>query len=136
MQKMRECLLIDDDQDDQEIFKMCIDKVSGDINCTTMDDAPMAIAMLNANPGYIPGHIFIDMNMPKMNGIECLKVLRTMERLNATKIFMYSTTSVQSSLDEAKQSGASGFIIKPSTAPELREILSKLFSTVPEQTGT
>jgi len=71
-----------------------------------------------------------------MNGIECLKVLRTMERLNATKIFMYSTTSVQSSLDEAKQSGASGFIIKPSTAPELREILSKLFSTVPEQTGT
>ena len=128
MQKTRECLLIDDDLDDHEIFKMCIQQISGNISCKTMSDAPEAIALLT-DTDYTPDFIFVDVNMPKMSGIECLRALKGISRLANTKIFMYSTTSENSFLAETKKLGADDFIIKPSKTAELKIKLSKIFET-------
>ena len=129
---MRECLLIDDDPDDLEIFEMCIRKVSKGIHCTTISDAPEAIEMLKSNKEYVPEYIFLDVNMPKMNGVECLKVIKTIDRLSRTKVFMYSTTSSKATVDETKKLGADEFIIKPSKTIELKDKLAKIFSIVSE----
>ncbi len=124
---MRECLLIDDDLDDQEIFKLCVEKVCQDVRFMGLTESVEAISMLRSNADYTPDYIFLDVNMPKMNGIQCLTALRQIERLNQCKIFMYSTTSEGSMVAKSKELGASDFIVKPSRTTELKEKLIKIF---------
>jgi DNA-binding response OmpR family regulator len=125
--KKIECMVIDDDRDDQEIFQLCVDRLEKDIYCTLCDNGVEALSYLSINENYIPGYIFLDVNMPKMNGIDCLKELRRIDRLNGTIIFMYSTTSESSTLAEALKSGAKDFIIKPAKTADLVKRLSSIF---------
>ena len=126
MKEPIECLIIDDDKDDQEIFMMCIDKLDTDIQCNAADDAIQALSILS-NTEYVPDFIFVDMNMPKMNGIECLKALNKMDRLKNSKIYMYSTTMEPSVLEEAIELGAADFIVKPVKTADLRDKMNKIF---------
>ena len=129
---MTNCLLIDDDVDDQEIFRMCLKKINDPINLLTMNDGVQALSHITANNDYTPDYIFIDVNMPKMNGLECLQHLKNIERLSDSKIYMYSTTSAKPSVDESIRLGANGFIIKPSKTSELIDQLSKIFKSFPK----
>lgn len=130
MQERKECLIIDDDVDDQEIFLMCMKKVNKNIHCSTANDGVEAVAMLLSNNDYKPDYIFIDVNMPKMNGIDCLRMIKNIRRLKYSKIFMYSTTSDRGTLVQSKQLGADDFIIKPSSTVELKDKLSKVLHIV------
>jgi response regulator of citrate/malate metabolism len=130
------CLIIDDDPDDQEIFLMCIRKISQDVICLTSNSGVEALAMLNANEDYIPEFIFLDVNMPKMNGIDCLKQLKTVKRLKDTKILMYSTTSESDIVNESLKIGANDFIMKPTKTGELKEKLSVIFDIVSKMDST
>jgi response regulator of citrate/malate metabolism len=123
-------MIIDDDEDDQEIFLMCVKKISDHIECLIADNGVDAISMLDSNEGYIPDYIFIDMNMPKMNGIQCLKNIKTIERLKNSQIFMYSTTFETTIVKESKELGATDFMIKPARTADLKEKLSNIFSIV------
>ncbi|MDR3681387.1 MAG: response regulator [Flavipsychrobacter sp.] len=126
---MKKCLLIEDDLDDQEIFLMCLEKVCEDVECTTMNDGVSAISMLRSNPEYVPDYIFIDVNMPKMTGIECLRILKQMEKLMNARIYMYSTTAEGLALEESKKLQASDFFIKPSNISALEEQLAMVFKS-------
>jgi len=129
---MKECLIIDDDVDDQEIFIMCLRKLNKSINCTTMNNGVEAIAMLISSEKYTPDYIFIDVNMPKMNGIDCLRIIKNVGRLQYSRIFMYSTTSEGSVLALSRELGAEDFIIKPAKTAALKEKLSVIFGIVSE----
>ncbi|MEB2778524.1 response regulator [Algoriphagus sp. D3-2-R+10] len=132
MGEIRRCLMIDDDEDDHELFKMCLKTISKDISCMGVFDGQQAIDLLMSNTGFVPHYIFLDVNMPKMNGIECLRLLRKLPNLRNTKIFMYSTTSEKSVLEESKKLGAKDYIVKPTKTAELKEKLSHIFETGPE----
>jgi response regulator of citrate/malate metabolism len=128
MRNIINCLLIDDDIDDQEIFIMTINTVNKNINCITANDGAEALILLNDQSQLIPDYIFLDVNMPKVNGVECLKKIKMIARLKNCKIFMYSTTSEKSIVTETKKLGATDFIIKPALTSELEMILSKIFN--------
>lgn len=121
-------LLIDDDVDDREIFLMCLNSISKDINCRTANNGAAAISLFESQSDYTPDYIFLDVNMPKMNGIECLKALIKFEQLNNTKILMYSTTSEKSVVDECRKLGAYDFVVKPAKTFQLKERLKQVFS--------
>jgi CheY-like chemotaxis protein len=129
MKEIQSCLLIDDDPDDQEIFLMCIGKISEPVNCITANGGVEAIDMLQSQNEYSPNYIFLDVNMPKMNGIECLKNIKKIDRLKSTNIYMYSTTSEGAVEAESENLGATGFIIKPASISILRDQLEKIFTT-------
>ena len=76
------CFLIDNDEDDQEIFCMALRDVDPSINCILAANGVKAIEMLANDVRYIPSFIFIDMNMPLMNGKQCLLALKKIERLS------------------------------------------------------
>ena len=132
MSQPKLCLIIDDDPDDQEIFEMCVKKINTDIKCLSCSSGVDAVAMLKSNTAFIPDYVFIDVNMPKMNGIACLQVLKTMQQLKYSKIFMYSTTSEVSILEESKKLGANDFIVKPSRVSDLKQKLSAIFQIASE----
>lgn len=95
----------------EQIFLMRVKKVDKNIDCKTCDDGVEAISMWTADQELIPNYIFLDVNMRNMNGIECLKEIRKIEKLKNTKLFMYSTTTENNILDESKKLEADDFSI-------------------------
>jgi CheY-like chemotaxis protein len=115
--------VIDDDQDDQEIFTIAAKKVDPAIQCTFANDGVHAVNRFTSDPAFNPGSIFLDVNMPRMNGIECLEVLRNIDRLKNIPIFMCSTSADPKIIAKVKELGAHDFIVKPSTISEFVTVL-------------
>lgn len=122
------CLLIDDDKDDQEIFKLALQDINKHIECLTVDNGIEGLQMLQNNETFTPGHIFLDLNMPRMNGKDCLTALRNIPRLAKVPIVIYSTSSDPRDLRETKELGASDYIVKQYSLASLKEILRRYFS--------
>lgn len=118
-------LFIDDDVDDRELFCQTALEVDSSIDCFCAKDGISAIDKLDNEKDFTPDFIFIDLNMPKMDGIECLAKIREFPRLNNAKIFMYSTAFNPRIEEQALQMGATGVLVKPSTLNELSDFLRK-----------
>ena len=121
------CLLIDDDQDDQEIFSMALEDINSDIQCVMASNGIAALEKLKAKKPLIPDYIFIDMNMPRMNGMECLQVIQKLDHLKDADVFMYSTSSDETMIEKSKALGAKDFIVKPPGLALLTEKLIQVF---------
>jgi CheY-like chemotaxis protein len=125
----RECFLIDDDMDDQEIFHIALQKVDQTIGFTTASNGAEGLGKLKEDPSFVPDYIFLDLNMPKMNGMQCLPKIRRLRHLKEVRIIMYSTTSNAAIIEESIQLGANDFLVKPDKLSllvnKLSEILEK-----------
>ncbi len=106
---MRNLFLVDDDTDDQEFFIEAMDKLE---NVTLSGLANNGKEALNKliHSKTLPDFIFLDFNMPLMNGIECLAELKKMPLTKDIPVFMLSTAFEQAELCE--KIGAKGFIKK------------------------
>jgi len=124
----KSCYLIEDDLDDQEIFRMALSAVDKDIECTVFNDGVEALERLRKLNGRSPDIIFLDVNMPRMNGVACLEEIRKLDKLANTKVFMYSTTSDNKMISTTAELGANGFIIKPPSLSVLQERLKQVFN--------
>lgn len=117
------CFLIEDDLDDQEIFCMALCAFDDTIHCTFANDGVDAIEKLNGIANT-PDFIFIDMNMPRMNGLQCLTQIKMIDRLKQIPVYMYSTSADPNAINEAMALGACNFIVKPANISELTNALS------------
>lgn len=129
MQKQLSCFLIDNDTEDQEIFAMALQAVDEFISCIVADNGVLAIQKLQANPAYIPSLIFIDLNMPLMDGKKCLQEIKKMERLSQVPVYLYSTSADPHSIAEVKAMGAKDFIMKPAGYQQLIDLLSNILQS-------
>ncbi|MFN8346654.1 MAG: response regulator [Spirosomataceae bacterium] len=118
--------LIDDDDDDQMIFLTALEGISQAIDCKYANDGITALEKLNVDTSFIPDYIFLDLNMPRMNGKECLVEIRKIDRLKQVPTFIYSTSVDPRMVEEVKQFGATDVIIKPTSINALTNILKDL----------
>lgn len=116
-------LFIDDDAEDRDLFCQLLHEMNNTIECNCAQDGIEAIEKLNSEVTYMPDYIFIDLNMPKMGGIECLSLIREMTRLDSSKVYLYSTVLNPRVEEQALQLGASAVLVKPSTLSELKDFL-------------
>lgn len=123
-----QCFLIDDDIDDQEIFSLALEEVDEVIQCVFADDGVKALERLNNDYSFLPNYIFIDINMPRMSGIECLEKIRKLPHLKHIPLFMFSTSAEAHLIAKAKELGASDFIVKPPSIVLLSKLLTQLFN--------
>ena len=123
-------LLADDDVDDKEIFTEALAQIASDIQCHTAENGLELFEWLSKHPDK-PDVIFLDINMPLMNGWESLKRLKDTSDYRGIPIIMYSTSSAIQDIQKAYQLGVSLFLTKPEDYNELREIL-KIVATSPE----
>jgi CheY-like chemotaxis protein len=119
-------LLIDNDEEDQEIFCAALQDVDASISCTMANNAVNALEKINTDPEFTPTIIFIDMNMPMINGLECLQKLKTIERLRDIPVYIYSTSASPSTIADAKRLGAIDFVVKPVGFSQLTALLTDL----------
>ena len=120
--------LVDDDYDDQEIFLMALHQVDVPATCSFASNGIEALEKLAENRAYVPDYIFIDINMPKMNGIECLREIKKLDHLKKSQILMYSTSADTSIIQQCLQLGADDFLVKPPGFTQLIELLRNLLT--------
>jgi CheY-like chemotaxis protein len=120
------CFLIDDDIDDQEIFKLVLKTVNPAITCIVANDGVEAVHKLSQE-GFNPDYIFLDLNMPRMDGKECLQEIKKIARLKDTPIIIYSTSSELRDIRETRALGACDYLEKQSSVGELKNRLAHFF---------
>lgn len=112
--KKHTILLVEDDELDVISVQRSLKKLDYEYELHTAYNGKEALSMLKAEQDSIyPDVILLDLNMPKMNGVEFLKALRTDEKLKHIKVFIMTTSAEISDRQTTEQLGISGFIIKP-----------------------
>jgi CheY-like chemotaxis protein len=101
--------------------------IDNTITCITVNNGADALQKLQSMQ-VLPDLVFLDLNMPKLNGKQCLQQIKQIERLNAIPIIMYTTSTLPEDAEVTKELGAAYFLIKPSSMNELKEKLQMLFS--------
>ena len=123
----RNILLIDDDEDDQEIFRTALENVNLDVSCTSLNNASEALDKLRSNQ-LQPDLIFLDLNMPVMNGQQFLMEIKNDDELNDIPVVILSTSSHRTTIELTKELGAMDFYSKPDKFEDLIGILKSVLN--------
>jgi len=121
-------LLADDDEADRLLFTEAFSELSIKTTVRTVNDGMQLIEWLNKEDNTLPHFLFLDLNMPRKNGMECLKEIRSNEKLRNIFIAIYSTSYNEKDMEETFVNGANVYITKPSDFNELKQILYKAVS--------
>jgi CheY-like chemotaxis protein len=113
---------IDDDDDDIDFFATAVNQLSTTINCFSFTNATEALQKLIEGE-LIPDVIFLDLNMPVMNGQQFLSKLKGIDSLNHIPVIILSTSANTNTINQLKSGGATDFLTKPSGLKELVNLL-------------
>ncbi|MCF6141578.1 response regulator [Flavobacterium sp. K77] len=118
--------LADDDEDDRLFFTDAFEELKMKTNVMTFNDGVELMDYLNHGDSILPNVLFLDLNMPKKNGVECLLEIKQNEKLSDIAIAIYSTSSSEEHIEETFVNGANIYIKKPSDFDDLKKILSEV----------
>ena len=123
-------LLADDDDDDIEMFRDALQETDPDVLCHSANDGREALQLLANGAFGLPHVIILDVNMPRMDGWQCLAELKREEAYRHLPVLMYSTSSIEYDAQKALDGGALCFFTKPMSYVELKEILHVVAANV------
>jgi CheY-like chemotaxis protein len=118
--------LADDDEDDRLFFTDAFDELKINTKVSTFNDGVALMNYLNNENSVLPSVLFLDLNMPKKNGVECLLEIKKNEKLNDIAIAIYSTSSSEEHIEETFINGANIYIKKPNDFEDLKKILAEV----------
>jgi CheY-like chemotaxis protein len=120
-------MLVDDDQEDREMLSEVLRDLNPDITCISATNGVEALMLLKDMP-LLPNYIFMDINMPFMNGKECLKKIKADERFLNIPVIICSTTCYISDIEEMRSLGAIFFLTKPTHIQEIRSTVQLILN--------
>ena len=128
MRQVQRVLIVDDDDDDRELFCEAIGHVSKEIKCIHATDGEMALRLLRADDKSTPDYIFLDLNMPRLNGKECLAEIKKINKVKDVPVIIYSTSNHRKDMEDTQLLGAADFLHKPNEFDLLISSLKNIFS--------
>ena len=123
----RKILLVDDDADDRKYFIDAVAEIDARIECVTAKDGLQALELLQNDGLSLPDFIFLDLNMPRMNGKLCLEEIKKQSRLQQIPIVIYTTSSGTRDKEQLLAMGAFAFVTKPPEFDQLISLLKNIF---------
>jgi CheY-like chemotaxis protein len=120
--------IVDDDPDDQEIFINAIHSVEEFCVCNGAFNGEDAIRQLSELYVELPELIFLDLNMPKMDGKQCLAKIKALKKLQNIPVIIYSTSADKKEIAATYELGASFFLQKPNRFEELYKAVEKIIT--------
>jgi CheY-like chemotaxis protein len=120
--------LADDDEDDCVLFQDAMNEVAQEYELIITYDGQELLETLEARVPPTPHVIFIDLNMPRKDGMECLQEIRSMEKLKNIPVVILSTSSQANSIERAYALGASHYVTKPGTYAMLKKTIELVLS--------
>ena len=124
MKKPESFLLVDDDADDALLFKETLESLDSGLNFQYAQNGLEALDLLQKKEQPLPDAIFLDLNMPRMDGKECLLRLKADEHLKHLPVIIYTTSLRSTDIEDTIQKGAVCFIAKPTSTKELKKLLA------------
>lgn len=119
-------MIVDDDTDDCEFFCEAVAECDSNAECLVAHNGEEALKTLNNSVTQLPELIFLDLNMPRMDGKTCLAELKKSDTLKNIPVIIYSTSSSQNDKEETQKLGASHFLTKPSDYKKLCSEISRI----------
>jgi CheY-like chemotaxis protein len=125
-------ILADDDHDDRFFFYKELQAMPFNIQFTTIEDGERLLSYLNTNPEKLPDVLFLDYNMPRINGAECLAEIKSDPILKKLPVIMYSTYLHTDVANLVYESGAH-FYLRKTSLSELRKVLHHVITLIIEK---
>lgn len=119
------CFLIDDDADDRQAFEIALNEIDPKIEYFTAASGEEGLKMFDESE-IIPSYIFLDLNMPKMDGWECLREIKKRPQLKHVPVIILSTAEWLQDRLELQKLEIARYITKPNTQAELTKAISKV----------
>jgi CheY-like chemotaxis protein len=119
-------LLVDDDPDEHLLFEDALREIKNPPRLAYARDGHHLMQILNESTTSLPAIIFLDLNMPRMNGFECLKEIRQSVKFKNIPVVIFSTSSQQQAVDRVYEEGANYYIRKPNTFSLLKEVIERV----------
>ncbi|WP_179333298.1 response regulator [Winogradskyella costae] len=121
--------LADDDEDDRFFFTEAFDELKLKSKVLLFKDGIELMEYLNDSDNMLPSLLFLDLNMPKKSGLECLKDIKATKRLSDMVIAIYSTSASEEDIENTFVKGANVYIKKPNDFEKLKKVLSEVVTT-------
>lgn len=132
MEKIEEkhCIIVaDDDTDDQFMLKEAFSSLNFDREICSVENGEELLDYLNKRGKYgngnlpVPKLILLDLNMPKIDGRQCLRMIKENKEFCKIPIIIFSTSNNPEDISQSYELGANSYIIKPYSYNELVEII-------------
>ena len=127
-QRGKHIFLADDDADDCLLFEDALREVCIDSQLTTVNDGQQLMQILDQVVPPPPDVIFLDLNMPRKNGFECLHEIKQVAKLKNIPIIIFSTSAQPETINKVYEEGAYHYICKPGTFQLLKKVIKEVLS--------
>jgi CheY-like chemotaxis protein len=122
---MQRLLLVDDDEEEFELFLSAVKEIRPDVEVIHADGCSDILGILSSKNPQI---VFLDINMPTVDGIDCLKIIRGRQEYANLPVIMYSTSNNKLSIQQSFDQKANLYVVKSYSYQGLLQVLTKVFS--------
>ncbi len=116
-------LLAEDDEDDCFIFKNALEELPLTFHLTIVPNGEELMRLLNDATLRLPDVLFLDLNMPRKNGFECLQEIRSNKALNELPVVIFSSAYAPDIVDKLFKDGAQYYVRKPDDITEYKKVI-------------
>jgi CheY-like chemotaxis protein len=133
MKKNLTVMFIDDSESDRVLFRHVLSFIDDTIDYITAIDGKDGLDYLNSSEAKIPDYIFVDINMPRINGIEFLEKIKAIEHLAGIPVILYSTAAPWIYEEKATRLGASQCLTKSMGFDETCKTIATILVPDPQE---
>lgn len=123
-------LLADDDLDDCLLFKEALEELPVAAHLTLVHDGEQLMLRLTDKKIKLPDILFLDINMPRKNGLACLSEIKHNEQLQKLPVIIFSTSFENEMVSQLYKEAAHYYIRKPAEFAQLRQIIQKALTLI------
>jgi CheY-like chemotaxis protein len=123
-------LLADDDIDDCLLFQEALEDLPLEAALDTVNDGVQLMTFLSANSDNLPDFLFLDLNMPRKSGFECLSEIKLIDNFKQLPVIIFSTSLNHDIVNLLYDSGAHYYICKPSNFSALKKVILKTITLI------
>ena len=129
-------LLADDDLDDCIFFLDALEDIDVSANLITVNDGIQLMQLLTNTDQPLPHVLFLDLNMPRKNGFDCLSEIKTHHQLKELPVIIFSTSLDADVVNQVIQSGATLYVRKPAEFSNLKKVIQKSLKLISDGQST
>lgn len=128
--KVFNLLLADDDEDDRIFFQEALAEIPFSTTLRHVSDGEALMHLINKPETDLPDVLFLDLNMPRKNGLECLRELKVNEKVKHVPVVVISTSFDEKVVANLLEMGARHYIRKPAEFPRLKSVIHDALQSV------
>lgn len=129
-------LLADDDEDDCLFFKEALDELPVAAHLTIAQNGEQLMQLLTNSTEQLPNVLFLDLNMPRKSGYECLSEIKSNQKLRQLPVIILSTSFEPAIADLLYKNGAKACIRKPADFSTLKQVIQQALTLVAQANGS